>query len=94
MSGGREVISVTLRAHTAALEDERVRATVESAARALAERQGVELVELTVDETSLHATLVGPEVVGVGFVSELRRSTEAWYARRTNGATLWGTPGT
>ena len=90
MSREQEVTSVTLRAQTRALEDERVRATVESAARALAERQGVEVVELRIDDEALSATLVGPEVVGVGFVSELRRATEAWYTQRTGEETLWG----
>ncbi len=92
MSGGQEVITVTLRSQTDALSDERVRATVESAARALAERQGVKLVELMVDERELIATLVGSEVVGVGFVSELRRTTETWYTKRTGEPTLWGLP--
>jgi UPF0288 family protein (methanogenesis marker protein 3) len=91
MSAEREVISVTLHARDgAALNDERVRSTVESAARALAERQGVELVDLTITGERLDVALVGPEVVGVGFVAELRRSTETWYAKRTSGDTLWG----
>lgn len=91
MSSNREVISVTLWAATKeSFADERVRATVESAARALCEREGIELVDLALHADRLSATLVGPEIVGVGFASELRRATESWYAKRTPGGVLWG----
>ena len=83
--------SVTLRAAIGyPLADDRVRETVVSAARALAERQGVELVRLDVGGDQVTATLVGSEIVGVGFAAELRRTTEAWYTNHTGALSLWG----
>lgn len=91
MSDGREQTSVTLRAAIGyPLADDRVRETVVSAARALAERQGVEIVRLNVGGDQITVTLIGPEVVGVGFAAELRRTTEAWYVKRTGAQSLWG----
>lgn len=72
-----------------ALVDPSLRERVVSAARALAERTGVEVVHLEATQAGLEATLVGSELVAVGFAAELRRSTERWYRART-GHSLWG----
>lgn len=82
--------SVRLRAKAGPmLTDPALREQVLAAARALAERTGVEVVHLTADPSSVEATLVGDELVAVGFAAELRRTTEHWYRSRT-GASLWG----
>lgn len=89
MSPEREATTVTLTAATGyPLADERVRETVRSAAHALAEREGVEIMQLELDGDSLTVTLLGPEIVGVGFIAELRRATESWHEKRT-GRALW-----
>lgn len=72
-----------------ALVDPELRERVLAAARALAERTGVEVVQLAATPAGIEATLVGDEVVAVGFAAELRRSTEHWYRSRT-GRSLWG----
>ncbi|MBX3355552.1 MAG: HAD-IIIA family hydrolase [Phycisphaeraceae bacterium] len=72
-----------------ALIDPTLRESVLSAARALAERTGVEVAHLAATPAGLEATLVGEEVIAVGFAAELRRTTEAWFRART-GETLWG----
>lgn len=79
------------------LADPATRRTVIAAARALAERQGIEIVDLSADDRSILVTLDAEEVTAVGFASELRRITEAWYRthhRRTSDPppTLWGRP--
>lgn len=84
--------SVRLRAKAGPmLADPALREQVLAAARALAERTGVELVRLAADSASVEATIVGDELVAVGFAAELRRSTERWFRARTGGS-LWGEP--
>jgi len=77
-----------LAADGAPLADERVRETVIATARAIAERIGVELLDLRAHDGGIEATIAGPEVVAVGFVAELRRLTNAWHRGRT-GRDLW-----
>jgi histidinol-phosphate phosphatase family protein len=90
---GTEVSSGSLRALVGTpLADEQVRRVVTSAAHALAERTGVRILGLTADESSISATIEGDEVMAVGFVAEVRRVTNAWYASRNAGASLWGDP--
>jgi len=72
-----------------ALVDPALRERVLSAARALAERTGVEIIHLAATPAAVEATLVGEEIVAVGFAAELRRSTESWFRTRT-GQSLWG----
>jgi len=75
--------------HRHALVDPDLRERVLAAARALAERTGVEMVQLAATPAGIEATLVGDELVAIGFAAELRRSTEHWYRSRT-GRSLWG----
>lgn len=81
--------AVRLRAKGAgALADPALRDRVLAVARSIAERTGVEVVHLAADPTSVEATLVGDDLVAIGFAAELRRTTESWYRART-GASLW-----
>lgn len=81
--------TVTIRARgTRPLADAETRGTIEAAARAIAERTGVALLELRCDEDSVRATLATHRLAALGFMTELRRSTNAWYARRSGGV-LW-----
>lgn len=82
--------TITLRAHDAApLADEDTRRTVESAGHAIAERTGVMLIDLKLDDRTVKATLATHRLAALGFMAELRRSTNAWYARRNPGQSLW-----
>lgn len=74
-----------------AFENERVRETVIATANALAERTGMELVEVLLDASGLRATLSGPKVVALGFGAELRRLTNGWHKAR-HGSNLWPEP--
>jgi len=87
-----EAIAVVLRALAGEpLRDEKVRSMVVAAARALAEREGVELVAVDADPDRVTLLLRTDRIVALGFAAELRRGTDAWYRGRHN-ATLWGDP--
>ncbi|MCC6286107.1 MAG: HAD-IIIA family hydrolase [Phycisphaerales bacterium] len=70
------------------LRDPRVRETVLAAARAIAERTGVTLLDLRATETMVEARLAGSRVAALGFAAELRRHTNRWHEARY-GAPLW-----
>lgn len=72
----------------APLADKAIRSMVLATARAIAERTGIELLDLRATPRGVEATIAGPEVVAVGFVAELRRLTNAWHRTRT-GRDLW-----
>jgi len=88
---------VTLRAKSGTpLADESIARVVEATAHAIAERTGVTIVTVQIEPDSITTTLRAPTIVAIGFAAELRRLTEAWYARK-HGSSLWGdqrTPGT
>ncbi len=65
-----------------------MRATVIAAARALAERTGLVLLDLRADDDGIEVTLEGGEATAIGFAAELRRVTNAWHQARA-GAALW-----
>jgi len=76
---------VTLRAaNTEALSDRRTRDTVTAAARGIAERTGVRLLDLDIDNGSVTATIATHRLAAVAFLNELRRTTNAWHARTHN----------
>jgi|GEM_PF-674018 len=77
-----------LSAPDAPLREPRVRATVIAAARALAERTGVTVLDLRAADHGIELLLDGEEAVAVGFAAELRRITNAWHHART-GRPLW-----
>lgn len=83
--------SVTLRAldpSTHPLSDERTRSTVESAARAIAERTGITLSDLTLSDDAVTATLAIHQLGALAFMAELRRTTNSWHTH-THGSPLW-----
>lgn len=82
--------SVRLRARNEhALVDPALRERVLAAARAIAERTGVELITLNASPAGIEAVIVGEQITAVGFAAEVRRSTEAWFRTHT-GESLWG----
>jgi poly-gamma-glutamate capsule biosynthesis protein CapA/YwtB (metallophosphatase superfamily) len=85
-----ETSTVRLRALSGTpLAQERVRSTVEAAARALAERNAVEVSQLSCEADAITLTLGINKLAALGFLAELRRVTEAWHRAKFN-AGLWG----
>jgi hypothetical protein len=85
-----ERTSLRLRAlHGSPLRDLRVRSTVEAATWALAERHGMTLDQVLLDDDALTITLQADRLAAVGFLAELRRSTDQWNVKRA-GVPLWG----
>ncbi len=76
------------------LADPRTRATVIATASAIAERTGITLSAIHAEDTSITVTLLTDRIAGLGFLAELRRTTNAWYASRNTGQSLWGDPPT
>ena len=70
------------------LADANTRNVIQAAAHALAEREGVRLVRLTVDEVGVDLEIVGSEIVALGFAAELRRNTNHW-AQSHGDLPLW-----
>ncbi len=86
-----ESSTVRLRALDGApLRDAKVRATVIAAAESIAERTGVRLASITSDDQSVTVTIEVDKLSALGFLAELRRSTDHWYAAKHDGASLWG----
>ncbi len=86
-----ESATVTLRARIGRpLSDDLVRRTVVAAARGIAERTGIAVTHLEVEDDALTVTLQTSRVGAIGFAAELRRNTQTWYAARYDGAHLWG----
>lgn len=82
-------------AGTAPLRDQELAAIVRSTAEAIAERTGVRLVSLELDESGVTAELDVPAIAATGFAAELRRVTARWFARKhgapeTGAGSLWG----
>lgn len=74
----------------APLADDAVRRIVVATAHAIAERVGVELVEIRADDAGVAVTLRGSRVTAMGFLAELRRLTNRWH-RDKLGSDLWPT---
>lgn len=74
------------------LDDFATRRTVESSARALAEREGIALTSLETSPEGIVLTLEADRIVGLGFLAELRRNTNKWYEDKYRDGPLWGTP--
>lgn len=70
------------------LRDPRIREKVLAAARAIAERTGITLLDLRATDTMVEARLAGSRVAALGFAAELRRQTNRWHQARY-GAPLW-----
>jgi len=85
--------SVTLRALVGApLREVQVREMVMATARAIAERNGVKLIELVAEEGEVTVTLGTGRLAAVGFAAELRRLTNDWYRGKFGVSSLWGDP--
>lgn len=85
------VSQVTLRAlEGAPLEDRRIRDMVIATARAIAERQGVTVMDIRTDSDRITVTLNTGRIESIGFAAELRRLTNRWYAKKYHEASLWG----
>lgn len=74
-----------------ALADPAIRAAVVAAATALAERERVPLRAVEADASSLTVTLGIDRLAALGFLTELRSSTNAWYERKFGVGPLWPT---
>ncbi len=86
-----ELSAITLRAlEGRPLADGAVRRIVVATARAIAERHGVELVGVEPADDRVTLTLRTHRLAAIGFASELRRLTTAWYAGGHPGRQLWG----
>lgn len=70
------------------LREPRTRATVAAAARGLAERSGIALLDLTLTDDSITATLATHRLAALAFMNDLRRHTNRWHTR-SQGAPLW-----
>lgn len=87
-----ETTTITLRSLDGRpLEDEQVREMVEATAAAIAERQGVPVLGIASDETSITVELQTGRIQAIGFAAELRRLTTNWYAHKFGTEHLWGT---
>lgn len=86
---------ITLRAlEGTPLQHENIRTMVVATAQALAERQGLRILEINADESSVTATVDADRIVAIGFAAELRRLTTSWYRHKFGVDTLWGEPQT
>jgi len=71
------------------LHEPRLRAAITAAAEGLAERTGVRLRGLDWNTRSVTATVEGGEIVALGFVAELRRTSDRWWRAHGGSGTLW-----
>jgi hypothetical protein len=92
-AAGGEVSRITLRAlEGEPLVHDRIREMVEATAQAIAERQGVKLMEMETEPDRITLTLRTGRIESIGFAAELRRLTTKWYTRKFGVQTLWGEP--
>jgi hypothetical protein len=85
------VSQITLRAlQGEPLRDQRIRDMVIATAQAIAERHGIEVVELHAAPDHITATLKARQIEAIGFAAELRRLTTRWYTQKFGEPTLWG----
>ena len=90
---GPQMSEVTLRALAGQpLQDQRVCDMVLATARAIAERQGVQILELRAAPDRITARLNVNRIAALGFAAELRRLTTRWYTQKYAQTTLWGDP--
>lgn len=86
-----ESTTITLRALAGEpLRDEQVLAIVRATAEAIAERQGIEVMDVQTTPSSITVTLGTGRIAAVGFALELRRLTSRWYQDKFGADHLWG----
>jgi hypothetical protein len=83
--------TITLHAQGSPLQDERTKQTVIAAAQGLAERFGIQVVDIGTSPDTLTATLAADEATSVGFAAELRRNTNTWFESKHR-KPLWISP--
>jgi hypothetical protein len=87
--------AVTLRAlEGEPLADEALRGMVVATAHAIAERQGIRVIDVETTPDSITVKLGAARIAAIGFAVELRRLTTSWYTSKYGAATLWGEPPT
>jgi len=87
----RQITTITLRAlQGEPLRQDRVCEMVEATARAIAERQGIGVVDLSTEPASITITLEARRIEALGFAAELRRLTNNWYTQKFGADNLWG----
>ena len=72
------------------LQHEAIRRIVVATAEAVAERQGVRIVQINTSTSSITIQVVGEEIVAIGLIAELRRLTTNWYEHKFGVGRLWG----
>ncbi|MEM7622355.1 MAG: HAD family hydrolase [Planctomycetota bacterium] len=78
-----ETTTVRLRARgTTPLASHATRETVLATARGIAERTGIDLIDLACTSDTVTATLATNRLAALGFMAELRRVTNRWHASR------------
>jgi hypothetical protein len=88
-----QLTTVTLRAlEGRPLDEHPIRDMVEAMARGIAERQGIDVLDVRSEGDRISVTLRAPRMVAVGFAAELRRLTNRWYTEKFAADTLWGNP--
>lgn len=70
------------------LSDIRIRETVMAAAHGIAERTGVELKYVQIEDDYLTVEVRGSLLIAMALLAELRRSTEQWHMSHGDGP-LW-----
>ncbi len=64
--------------------------TIKSMAHALAQRTGIQLLQIEFHTNSVTATVEGGEVIALGFATELRRDTDRWWRSHRAPESPWG----
>jgi len=88
---GPPASTITLRAlEGEPLKHNRIREMVLATAHAIAERQGVRIIDIAATPGSVTATLAAGRIEALGFAAELRRLTTSWYRHKFGVPALWG----
>ncbi len=88
---GETSTAITLRAlEGEPLKHDNIREMVVATAHAIAERQGIRVIDLQTTPTAITARLETGRIEAIGFASELRRLTTSWYCHKFGVDTLWG----
>ncbi len=64
--------------------------TIKSMALALAQKTGIQLLQLDFHASNVTVMVAGGEVIALGFVTELRRDTERWWRSHRAAESPWG----
>lgn len=72
------------------LADAELAQAVQAAASQLAQRAGIVLHGMQTDATSVTLTLGCDKLTALGFLTELRATTNAWYEEKYEAGPLWG----